>query len=801
MSVTNRGDGMEPFTTNFKLIQQRYPPLVSLLRKPKDLELLKSQSGQVTAKYKGIYLHSRYDPQREAKRMADQIKFGREDVVIIYGIGLGYHIKEIFDRMGPENFLIIIEADFEIFSAAISLADFSYLLTSPQVELAISVKPEALLNWLDNNFETIRHRQIWTISHQASTQLYRDYYLLMNERVQNFLKTGRELAESKFFKPNIALLKKLYPSLVERLVKPKGIEILESKTGLPTIRYKGVLIHGLEDPRGEAKKAALSADLTRTDVVFVHGFGLGYHVEELLKESNPDIKILVVEKDSNIFSAALHLVDLRPILRSPRVTLAVTATSESILKWVAANFQFLKNRGTWTIEHRPAVDLYPEYYEALSRQIKAYLENQRLQAATLARFGFEWQQNILTNLPIALANPGVKDLVNVFPSGLPVIIISAGPSLDKNIPLLNKAKGKALLIAVDTSLRPLLNQGVKPDLVVAVDPQQTNYRYFEGIDLSEGPPLVAGLITYWEILNIPGPKFIFSTNHPFDLWVSERIGDKGFLETAGGSVATVAFYLARELKGNPIIFIGQDLAYTDGLVYTRDSALIASWVDRINRFNTMEMMIYDYIKERSIITVPGIYGGEVETNRVLNEYRKWFEAEIPKCEPGTVVINATGGGARIEGTLPLPFEETLERYCQKEIPVADTLERASLIPKANIIPKLKAEFNQTARSLSRIYNLADKRLRLARRSWYEDIKKGKLGQRKSQLEDKLRAEQDAFQTLKVLFYSEIFEEMQEAKKIEDRLEANYQQDLIWYQGLKNAAKTMGQLLLEAIKRL
>lgn len=792
---------MEPFTTNFKLIQQRYAPLVSLLRKPKDLELLKSQSGQVTAKYKGIYLHSRYDPQREAKRMIDQIKLGQEDLVIVYGIGLSYHIKEIFDRMGPENFLIIIEADFEIFSAAISLIDFAYLLTSRQVELAISVKPEAILNWLDKNFEAIRHRQIWTISHQASTQLYGDYYRLMNERVQNFLKTRRELAESKLFASNTALLKQLYPGLVERLVRPKDIEILESKTGLPTIRYKGVLIHGLEDPREEAKKATLSADLSRTDVVFIHGFGLGYHIEELLKETDPDVKILVVEKDLNIFSAAVHLIDLKPILASGRVTLAVTATSESILKWVAANFQFLKNRGTWTIEHRPAVDLYPEYYETISRQVKAYLENQRLQSATLARFGLEWQHNILTNLSVAATNPGVKDLINVFPGGLPIIVISAGPSLDKNIPLLNKAKGKALLIAVDTSLRPLLNQGVKPDLVVAVDPQQTNYRYFEGIDLSEGPPLVAGLVTYWEILKIAGPKFIFSTKHPLEVWLKERIEDKGFLETSGGSVATVAFYLARELKGNPIIFIGQDLAYTDGLIYTRDSALIASWVERINKFNTMEMMIYNYIKERSIVTVPGIYGGTVETNRVLNEYRKWFEAEIPKCEEGTVVINATGGGARIEGTLPLSFEETLEKYCQRPIPIADILKGAASTPQANIIPKLKAEFKRVAKRLAIVCNLADERLRLARRGKYEDIRQGKLGQKKAQLEQKLRNEQDAFQTLKVLFYSEIFEEMQEAKKIEDRLKANYQQDLIWYQGLKNAAKTMRQLLLEAIKKL
>lgn len=792
---------MEPFTTNFKLIQQRYPPLVYLLRKPKDFEIQKSRTGQPTAKYKGIYLHSRYDPQAEAKRIADQIKPGKGDVIILYGVGLGYHVKEILSRLSPDNFFIIIEADFEIFSAAVSLMDFSDLLTSPQIELAISVKPEAILNWLDKNFEAIGHRQIWTISHQASVQLYGDYYRLLNEKIQNFLNTRQKITGSKFFKSNVALLKQLYPGLVERLVTPNGIEILESKTGLPTIRYKGILIHGDDDPIEEAKQVTRSAELTRTDVVFVYGFGLGYHIEELLRKSDPDLKILVVEKDLNIFSAAVHLIDLRPILLSSRVTLAVTATSESILKWVTVNFQFLKNRGTWTIEHKPSVDLYPEYYQDIGHRIKAYLENQRLQAATLARFGLEWQQNILTNLPAAISNPGVKDIINAFPTGVPIIIISAGPSLDKNIPLLNKAKGKALLLAVDTSLRPLLQQGVKPDLVVAVDPQQTNYRYFEGVDLSDGPPLVAGLITYWEILNIPGPKFVFSTNHPFNLWVSKYIGDKGFMETSGGSVATVAFYLARTLKGNPIIFIGQDLAYTDGLVYTRDSALISSWVDQINRFNTMEMMIYNYIKERSVITVPGIYGGEVETNRVLNEYRKWFEAEIPGCEPGTVVINATGGGARIGGTIPLSFEETLEKYCRQPIPIDDILERAALRPVDNILPKLKSELNRVADRLSRVRTLAEKRLALARRSRYEDIRKGKSGQRKSHLEQQLNAEQDAFQTLKVLFYSEIFEQMQEAKKIESRIEANYQQDLIWYQGLKNAAQIMRRLLLEAIKKL
>ena len=106
-------------------------------------------------------------------------------------------------------------------------------------------------------------------------------------------------------------------------------------------------------------------------------------------------------------------------------------------------------------------------------------------------------------------------------------------------------------------------------------------------------------------------------------------------------MATSAFQLAEELGGNPIVFIGQDLALTDG----RDHA---------------EGYLHVYQPERlakiadSGFDVAGYYGGQVRTERQLLFYKTWFESRI-KAMPERLIINATEGGACIAGAAQLPF--------------------------------------------------------------------------------------------------------------------------------------------------
>jgi hypothetical protein len=123
--------------------------------------------------------------------------------------------------------------------------------------------------------------------------------------------------------------------------------------------------------------------------------------------------------------------------------------------------------------------------------------------------------------------------------------------------------------------------------------------------------------------------------------ILKELGVKVSLLSTGGSVATSAFALAERLEANPIVFIGQDLALTGGqdhaggYINPYDADLLTARVE-------------------AGFDVEGYYGGRLRTERQLLTYKTWFESRV-KALPEKLIINATEGGARIEGALQLPF--------------------------------------------------------------------------------------------------------------------------------------------------
>jgi len=277
-------------------------------------------------------------------------------------------------------------------------------------------------------------------------------------------------------------------------------------------------------------------------------------------------------------------------------------------------------------------------------------------------YGSRWIQQGIQNLPIIARQPSINQLAAKI-QGKPVVIISPGPSLDKNIKDLKFIQDKAILIAPAQTVLALQKESIIPDIVMVADPQ--DYRYlFDGYDMSPVHALLVGVSCHPELFKDYQEKVISTpVNGPIDSWVSDIFGDH-FIKGGGGSVSTLAFLIAGQLKCSAIILVGQDLSFSDGKQYSSGAmdAHISVAIDADNntfRYNDAGDSVDPTLKDllaksesMGITTLPGYFGGLVNTKfdyaMFHGEFVRWANLFL-QASPKPRLINCTEGGAYIEG--------------------------------------------------------------------------------------------------------------------------------------------------------
>jgi len=245
----------------------------------------------------------------------------------------------------------------------------------------------------------------------------------------------------------------------------------------------------------------------------------------------------------------------------------------------------------------------------------------------------------------------------------PVIIVSAGPSLDKNIHLLKEAKGFVYIIAVDTAVKYLLYLNIMPDIIVTLDPNKSPHHLIDPrcFDIPlfcriESNPIITRNFNQLVFFNLDGyAKILFDK-------ANRAIG----VCNSGGSVTTGAYSICVSLGFKEIVLIGSDLAYLN------------------NKTHAASLYVDVGDTARYLETVEDIYGNLVQTRYDWYIYLKWFEDAI-KSFPHINVIDATEGGAKIHGseikTLKEVINQIHENYdIMKSVPViSQTVKYESII--------------------------------------------------------------------------------------------------------------------------
>jgi hypothetical protein len=426
-----------------------------------------------------------------------------------------------------------------------------------------------------------------------------------------------------------------------------------------------VYLHSRVDPEDEARRFAEAVEVGDTFCYIVGGFGLGHHVRALHARLKGDAFLVVAEPNLALLKAAMESVDLAGVFKDDKCVI-LTSLDKGELHTRLESRTSLIMMGTQFVPHPPSDRVAGEFQAAIRKLMADHLTYCRMSIVTLVSNSRMTCRNVANNLPRYLSTPPIDMLRDRF-KGYPGIVVSAGPSLRRNIDQLARLKGRAVICSVQTTLKMLLDRGIEPDFVTSLDYHELSKRFFEGLPAGCRTHLIAEPKVNWQVTDAyPGPTSLLD-NRWARLCVGDALAARAGLK-AGSTVAHLAFYLTLYLGCDPIILVGQDLAYTDHVYYTPGTSMHDLWRPELNRFNTIEMREWERIvRNRSISRkVTDIHGQKIYTDEQLFTYLQQFEGDFALVPDR--VIDATEGGVRKAGTRLMSLKQVTDDYCREPIP-------------------------------------------------------------------------------------------------------------------------------------
>lgn len=417
-------------------------------------------------------------------------------------------------------------------------------------------------------------------------------------------------------------------------------------------------------PRLEGERLAGTIDITKNAAVVVLGLGVGHHAGALANKLGREGGLVIFEPDASLLRAVLEQAEM-PWLGATNVALVIDAEDRGALASAVHGMEALLAAGTAFLDHPPSRARLGPLGSAFSERFTGVLKAVRTTVLTTLVQVDVTVRNLLQNAGAYVTSAGVEDLRGAA-AGSPAVVVSAGPSLHRNVELLAHpgVRERVVIIAVQTVLKTLLARGIKPHFVTALDYHEISARFYEGLTAAdvEGVTLVVEPKANPAILKAwPGAVRCVG-DHVLDQILGETLAREMGELTPGATVAHLAYYLARHLGCDPAIMIGQDLGFTDGQYYAPGAAIHQVWSSELNEFCTLEMLEWSRIaRMRSMLrTVRDQLGRDMYTDEQMATYLVQFERDFGRdAAAGLTTIDATEGGVHKQNTRVMTLKEAL----------------------------------------------------------------------------------------------------------------------------------------------
>lgn len=426
----------------------------------------------------------------------------------------------------------------------------------------------------------------------------------------------------------------------------------------------------------------------------IFGLGAGEHLKELKHMLTEHNNVLIIEISKGLVEYCKAKEDIEEIFNDERFNIATEL--HEIEKF------FLNHINELNI-HDLKVGIYGAYQKVFLKEFETYYSQIKELTAkiiinrnTKLHYSDIWLKLFFSNIYYISRSTPINYLKNKLKE-TPAIIVSAGPSLSKNIDKLKNVHN-AVIFSGGRTLNALMDIDVEPDVLCVVDSSEDSYRLVEEHIAKVKCPLVFYEGTNNKIVKEHKAEKVFSTNSKF----IKSIFNKDIISlSGGGSVAHSMTMLASYMGCNPIIFIGQDLSYTN----EQGHADCAE-----NRWEEVDFTKY---KKDDDIYVNDIYGNKVRTSIELNDFRISLENIISKYA-NINFINATEGGVNIKGTKIMTLVDALELVGDKKVKLDFDLENRMNINKEiiyefeknlSIIDKEMKKYDKKNINLEFVYKL------------------------------------------------------------------------------------------------
>ncbi|MDO2408438.1 motility associated factor glycosyltransferase family protein [Campylobacter magnus] len=385
--------------------------------------------------------------------------------------------------------------------------------------------------------------------------------------------------------------------------------------------------------------------------LFIYGLGNGVLLKGILQNQTHKT-IVVFEPEIEIIYIVFHLFDFSKELFSSRL---VIASSELFTPTHYYAISQMKD----VLNHARVYNLYINcsFYDAYHADMSKINENiTSVFMRCLKEIGNDSTDALIginhttAHIPDMLESIPLKNIINQRTKKTKTaIIVSTGPSLNKQLELLKQIQNHATIISVDSSYPILKAHGIKPDYVTSIERVELTSEFFnsEPSEFDKDIIFLTATLTHPTTLNYLKGRNAAYILKPLSYEFGFEDNDFGYI-ASGQSAAHLSFDIAVALEHERIIFIGQDLAYGE---------------DRSSHAKG-HVLPGDYDKnQESKYTIA--YGGEgmAETMEVWNHFREFFEhiiAIVQRKNQNLLIYNCTEGGARIAGTIEKPFKAVLE---------------------------------------------------------------------------------------------------------------------------------------------
>lgn len=500
--------------------------------------------------------------------------------------------------------------------------------------------------------------------------------------------------ENNFLEKNLNQIAKYNKKLADKIlahdVLNKNFELSESKCGDPIISCEGMLLHDAVDPQQEALNIFKNAgNNEKSSIHVVFGLGLGYLFKRFSESSLA--KVILFEPDLDILRVTLELVDLSEDFAKESIFLLndkndLQKTVEKIyVKNTEISLSFLSAYSK----------MYPDVLKDVADELGFIKGLMGSGYENLDNKSFIWAITSLLNFPITMKNNELESLRGKF-AGKTAVIVSAGPSLNKNIDVLKQYQDNVVVFTVGAALKEATAHNIKTDFLVMVEHQDCMFQ-LAGIDTSDmNFILPSSAFKEFHTLNTKR-KFNYYPNNDFVIkWLSNVIGFSLEDYQNKGTVSLCAVFSAMIMGFSQIIVIGQDLAYTNGNCYSENSPyrnMKAVKDEKTGKFKVIVDDLEEYFKrsdpnnkytraqkeealdtrmkklQKSLYSVKGYDGQMIPTESGYATFIRYFENIAGDSGDKFKFINATEGGAYLQGFDHISLKDALEKYAKNQIDV------------------------------------------------------------------------------------------------------------------------------------